>query len=477
MSFFLAHVRAGTELYHGSGNNLTVTGMEWLAFEPEHAMNFARTIVHDPSPPKDVDPPSDHHDGAQQIITRDCDPSLTDLTAFRHQQLLGHHPPPPPPHRNHSFTMISGYLHTYAPSLPLTLLYLDGQSAAKSSLGTLDTQDYLLAPSASWDYARGHAMCALASTQWNGRIHGFIRMEHGFEVIMCNFSKSVDLQRIQRVGDWEELSGGSDANRGRFLFTFLQAVMARYGGIGGARVVLRNDEFVSVFAQEDVDLFGDGEGALPRLTNITSGQREGVMAKLTDLILKDRLEMPRVNYQAVADLLVTRYSSVLYTLAYGPALGKHELHHTLKLLLRPFIDYDARDLQMEVESCTLHFLPTVDDEAGEMSLGRTAIVQVSHQICSTLFTALSSSSPSSSSTTTSAIQIQSSIHNLTTHLAWTTWKECRPGCMFDEICLTAIWPIGDKRSHDRPYCVDWRTVGDASGRPGAGESYWDGGRR
>ena len=41
MSFFLATIPAGTELYHGRGSNATVKGFEWLAFEPEHAMNFA----------------------------------------------------------------------------------------------------------------------------------------------------------------------------------------------------------------------------------------------------------------------------------------------------------------------------------------------------------------------------------------------------------------------------------------------------
>jgi hypothetical protein len=42
MSFFLATVPAGTQLYHGTSNPEPIEGMQWLAFEPEHALIFAR---------------------------------------------------------------------------------------------------------------------------------------------------------------------------------------------------------------------------------------------------------------------------------------------------------------------------------------------------------------------------------------------------------------------------------------------------
>src|SRR3954451_7330658 len=42
MSFFLATVPAGTRLYHGGSTRDPVIGPEWLAFEAEHALMFAR---------------------------------------------------------------------------------------------------------------------------------------------------------------------------------------------------------------------------------------------------------------------------------------------------------------------------------------------------------------------------------------------------------------------------------------------------
>lgn len=41
MSFFLATVPAGTPLYHGTSSEDFVKGIEWLAFEAEHASIFA----------------------------------------------------------------------------------------------------------------------------------------------------------------------------------------------------------------------------------------------------------------------------------------------------------------------------------------------------------------------------------------------------------------------------------------------------
>lgn len=42
MAFFIAKVPADLEFYHGSGSRSQINGLDWLAFEPEHALVFAR---------------------------------------------------------------------------------------------------------------------------------------------------------------------------------------------------------------------------------------------------------------------------------------------------------------------------------------------------------------------------------------------------------------------------------------------------
>jgi len=50
MSFFPARIPKNTHLYHGTNIPYAVTGMEWLAFEIEHAELFSQPCVGRPPP-------------------------------------------------------------------------------------------------------------------------------------------------------------------------------------------------------------------------------------------------------------------------------------------------------------------------------------------------------------------------------------------------------------------------------------------
>ena len=137
MSFFLATLPAGTQLHHGTGSDVPVTGMEWLAFEPEHALRFAWNVHLCDDPDKQhIDELSLKWSWPHNLAHPSEFPSTQHDP--RHQEALGHRPPRPP------LCLTPGYIHTYSPTHPLRLLYIDGQSAAKSLNGTLDSQDYIL---------------------------------------------------------------------------------------------------------------------------------------------------------------------------------------------------------------------------------------------------------------------------------------------------------------------------------------------
>jgi hypothetical protein len=479
MSFFLADIPAGTELYHGTGDNVTVKGFEWLAFEPEHAMNFARQMR--PRPPKDGKPPLDYQgDAHKERISHGRDGlSHAEHTDLRHQRLLGgshqvdvhdekDQKPPRHGRPGDDWEMVPGWLHTYRMK-HLRTIYIDGEAAAKSQKGSLDSQDYVLAPSTDREdpdkpgrgpgdeYGRAKQMCDMAANVWQGEIDGFIRMEHGFELILCDFEENADLVRMARVSDREAVN---DRYGGMTLLSFLKAIGARYHSIGGDRVKIDYDNFVTAFAA-DLDLF-HSDSDLPRLDNITVEQSTSLLANLTELVLHNEPASTPINWQSIADMIIARYSDPLHSFAFDHFESKKAFDYSLTLLLRPFIDYDARNISLEISRCATHFLLTFPHH----SIAGTATLKVSYQICSTLFSTLNSSASVSIS--------QSHIANLVSWLSWTSWKECRPGCKYDEFCLTAIWPIGDKESHERPYCVNATSLGDVAGRPGSGESYWDG---
>jgi hypothetical protein len=73
----------------------------------------------------------------------------------------------------------------YRTTRPLTrLLYIDGMSKVKTSMGTLDTQDLILRNDSfrtgRGGYERARGLCKLGA-EWG--TEGFIRMEAGFELI------------------------------------------------------------------------------------------------------------------------------------------------------------------------------------------------------------------------------------------------------------------------------------------------------
>ena len=290
-------------------------------------------------------------------------------TKLRHQQLLGfnddatgeegqHSSPPRRPPRD-DFEVVPGWLHTYRMKRDLRVIYIDGEAAAKSQKGTLDTQDYILAPvsdhngerepghSPGGEYRRARDMCNMAEHAWLGRIDGFIRMEHGFELILCDFEESSDLVQMSRVNDWR---GVSNDDVGVFLFTFLRAIVARYHRIGGERVRIDYDNFVTAFAS-DLDLFRSSSSDLPRLDSITNEQRAKLIADLTEVVMNYDSELTPENWQSIADLIVARYSDALHSFAFDTFSSKSVLDFSLTLLLRPFIDYDARNRSLELSRC------------------------------------------------------------------------------------------------------------------------------
>ncbi|QDS73775.1 hypothetical protein FKW77_005361 [Venturia effusa] len=464
MSFFPALVPAGTEFYHGRGTNETVTGIEWLAFEPEHAQIFAK---HGPDgrrpggggrgPPGAAPPPK--------------------LMGYG-LRINGHGPPnhalePPALHTGHqrplwfekgrseSDAQLSGYLHTYITSRDLQLLYIDGMSAGKTPNGTLDSQYHGILNSTKthegmWDPQLAKLMCTIAADEWKGRVDGFIRMEAGFEVIVCDFANSVDLKRVTRAGSVCSLPGGcQDAGPGgstSSTFAYLRAVSDRYHGIGGDRVRINYDRFISAYTQ-DIDLFSSGQRG-PRLDKAPASILSAIRSELDALVLSETnpFTIESTDWQSIVDMIITHYSPRLQYLSSPNIIeGESTFLHELDILLSPFVSYDSRSPTVEVHRCTSHFLPPTSNP----SLASLTAAHVSNHICKTLFHL--SAYPQDRAMI---------MEQLLADLNWTTWKQCKD-CGWDEICFVPIWPYGTEEDWVKPGCVNATVLATKRG-------YWGG---
>ncbi|MCJ1388304.1 hypothetical protein MMC18_001150 [Xylographa bjoerkii] len=436
MSFFPAYLPAGTELYHGTGTPDPVEVMEWLAFEPEHALNFAWQI-----PDEFATNDSDYSQSTKWLLDdnltrvlmqRTFEAGSDDFCQQFHDRMqrpfhysgrpstTERRPPPREPHE-----LEPGWLHTYVMKRDLRLVYIDGQSAAKSRKGTLDSQDFVLSHGAQspWlDRRRALYMCKIAAEEWGGRIDGFIRMEHGFELILCDFQTNADLIRAERA-DVTFVTDKVDGIMSRFWF--LKAITARYHGIGMNRILLDYSNMVTAFAY-DIDLFSNNT-ELPRLKNISKEDREKILADLSESVMHNNGQSsPKwTDWQAVADMIVARYSDALHEIAYSTFYNsKRRIEVETNLLTRPFIDSDRRNETLEIQRCASHFMPLNYTS----SIASVAVSSISDRICSTL---------SAAAGLQSLDDTRRSFGELVEYLAWTSWKECR-GCQYDELCMTAI---------------------------------------
>lgn len=355
-----------------------------------------------------------------------------------------------------------GYLHTYRTKHPLRLIYVDGQSAAKSDKGTLDVQDLILRNHTSADADEGRGMmgekqraddlCQLIHTEYADRVDGILRMEGGFEIILCDFAKDLDVVSILPAKASGMGPGGSDADH----FNYWQAISARYFDIGANRVRLDFESFTTLFAYPSAIYFD--ETSRPRVKNNTA-ELDTVRQDIKKMILgpDSTANADVVNWQDITDLIVTRYADRIAYMTSGDLTTLSALSAEIERALRPFIDYSARNASLEAERCATQFMPSASALAP--SVAGTAIKQTYQTMCSAL---------ASAGHETDYDDALETVRQLKQYLAWTTWKKCS-SCASHEICLVPVWPMGSKEDFEQPPCVSSATIGERHG------DYWHGG--
>ena len=315
MSFFPARIPANTTLYHGTHTQGQdpVKGMEWLAFEIEHAEVFARSMGRRPGGPPGERPPGGGrpgepgHGGPPDENNPEWKPFSPPPVERVDDQTYASPDGVPPPGRG-----MPGYLQMYRTNRELSrLLYIDGMSAGKTSMGTLDTQDIVLRnvtdSTMPWaDYQRAKDLCALG-VEWG--LEGFIRMEAGFELILCNFTDGLDFLSARKTPQYDRPEGYDEMSR----FEYMRGVAARYQGITAGRLTIDHSAMVSAFFYP-LNLTNPDQSR-PDLPRLVSSEVEAIGHLKSDLRQVLSLDRPQqhsgIDWQGVVDMIVTRYSDRL----------------------------------------------------------------------------------------------------------------------------------------------------------------------
>lgn len=431
MSFFLASIPADTKLYHSEFSNASITGLKWLGFEPQLPIDCLRGSLVPGGPPPDVRPPGwDDNDALVDVgqlplvVPHVLDPHENELAGANKV-----HTP---------------YLHTYRTTRDLRMLYIDGQSASKTLNGTLDSTDRILLNDLlsedpiNADRERAAALCDLWPTD---AIDGFVRMQEGFEVILCEAERVLELRSVLQTDGYDKLQYTGEA--------LWQSVFADVR----PDVLLDYDSVITGYSPKySIDLFKPRRPDLPRLTGMTSSQRTAVMRDLDALITSDKLVRPHVtDWQRVASNVVAHFATELVRLVDTPWETKGKLNDKIDHFLRPHVDVRYNDRTADVDRCAKMYLPS----AHRTSIASTAIEAVSSTVCQELFCVRDEP--------VLEIAIQR-IRSLIQILGWSAFKYCRD-CKLNEVCFIPQWFLGGVGDRDSPRC---RNFSDYSQRT----DYW-----
>ncbi|KAK7736973.1 hypothetical protein SLS53_006728 [Cytospora paraplurivora] len=494
MSFYLATIPEGVILHHGNTNPNSPDDPDWLAFEIEHAEIFARGRHGGPGggPPGGPPPPGDGH--GKPPFDKRGGRAAFDLVHLskddRPQQPILEEPYASDPQVVGSMQGEGGWLHTYRTARPLRYLYIDGMGGGKTTMGTLDSQDYLLRGDKETVYTMGKPppppprvgkrsggpmdeqlraaeLCEMCG-RWN--LSGVIRMEAGFEIIQCDFREGLEqIQALQRPDP-----GPSDGPGGPMGdFEYIRGLSERYFGIGSSRAIIDYTSMVSAFFFPlNLTNPDPKRPDLPRLSNVSEAELGAIKAHLNRVIQEKHDDVARtIDWQDVTDLIVARYTDRIQSMAEKPSTVESLLKE-LNFLLTPYIDYSGKEkdqIAAATDRCANFYLHGISPSSEADHLIHAGIKAVTTHLCTKLFDVrellIRTSSSVNSDVLSSAV---ATLRSLIEYLGWARFKRCL-SCEIDEVCLIPMWPFGSKQDYDSPRCVN-----ESSVRDDGGDSYWGG---
>ncbi|KAG8424797.1 hypothetical protein J3458_001559 [Metarhizium acridum] len=451
MSLFLATVPEGVLFHHGNGRPESPSEPDWLAYEMEHAEQFTRSFG---PPPKQKNPNTE---------------SKPDTPADQ-QKVMASKTPLSDAER--------GWLHVYRTTRPLQFLYIDGMSGAKTDMGTLDMQDYLLRSRRSHgevgrdvrqtantpirERERAEFLCELCK-EWH--LQGVIRMEAGFEIIKCNFTDGLEqVQAFRRPRSRNSHGLRSETRQ----FEYLRGIAERYFDIGSSRTVIDYSSMVSAFFFP-VNLTNPDTKRpdLPRLSQATDADLATINGYFNGIVSQRQNETRRqIDWQDVSDIIVSRYADRLeYMVKHVASMDVLALE--INFLLDVYIDYPDEDepsLPNAVNHCKEFYLKAVSPASESDDLIHAAFRQVMSEICTALFEVRESLSSKKLTKEQSLATSTKRLQSLMQYLDWARFKRCS-GCGVDEVCVIPMWPFGDEEDYYHPRC---RNSSDTR----RGKSYW-----
>ncbi|CCE83102.1 Piso0_002881 [Millerozyma farinosa CBS 7064] len=343
-AFIPAYIPPNTYFYHSTESNQVPDSFEWIAMSSEFSYSFA-------SFPRNIQrqhPPPPEHSTSFTV------PGNTNYLRIGDNSK---------PYARRDF------LYGFRTTIPFTkLIFLDGASASKRDTGEMDQQLLLgnLSNVHSWHFGERYA--AEKICEW-GRpfgLQGVIRLEIGFEIILCDFKNGVELVSNVSLSNVTELigfpgetpvpNGNLEKNR-----TELMDIFEGMSGLeilqSGANVDTGERRILLDFSRMVTPINKTWLNPDPyrrRLANLSTEIKEDILETLEFNLREYDFQYKSTDWQLITNNIVNKFGPMLLTL--NSSLTKFEHSKT-------DIDYSLKQVAKDLSRLTYNFVRRYSDEA------------------------------------------------------------------------------------------------------------------
>lgn len=471
VSFIPAYIPEGTLLYHGNANGKVPTRPEWIAMDHEFSYSFIADRGGPGGPggrgdPGDKGPPTNGHEKPDRVGNSPATPNLHEDPGE------GPGGPGGPGREQNSHPT----LFTFRVVKPLNkMILLDGSSAAKTTTGEMDQQFILAGGDDSSDPHDGERQAADKICAWGSKfgLDGYIRIELGYEAVICDFSKlevvnNVTLEwRNDTLGLPMKITG--DLEDEFALFDSSVSSVASYDWVamgnvhdkGEGRILLDYRGYQTLINQTYVGV----DPYTRRIYNSSSEIQQRIIKNLENVLQKGTNPYKGTDWQLVTTEIIDKFSPSLKLINQTLSSDASDIDKAKNVTLwttnfvRRFMSQNEtlsladRILEGKRAAINQYAHPYQKLQSAADVLIYSSIHEVTCMIVDHMFNAfwitraMVAAHFKQESVDYSALQtLMTDIADLLAVLRWdSTYYRCSEVCNWDEVCLTPSWgpsPVG-----------------------------------
>lgn len=455
VSFIPAYIPPNTLMYHSTSQPEIPETYEWIAMDWEFSYSFA---------------------------------------GFQRGKKLHFGPPHKKPHASKlpgKFGKPRGdsYLYTFRNTKPLDkIIYLEGASAAKTATGEMD-QQLVLSGQDSFDGIVDEYTAADVICKWGKDfgLQGYIRLEVGFEMVLCDFHDGIELAAnvsLANVTDLahlpnekEEAETPLEKKREKLVDSWAHMnswEWARAGARvndGESRILLDYSKMVTPHNKT----WMDPDPYLRRLLTLSKNEKENIVSDVRKSMLEPAEPHKKTDWQLVTQRLEEKFAPLLMMLEaafrrFENELDKGDLGEPLenavgdlsRITYNIVRRYAARDIRDDSAQRDDAFKKAVEDYASHTyplttsmeSLIYSSIYKITHELMTHIFDIYYTSremfhdiyvEPSSDhhdEFKKTLLMKRKALSEFTGVLRWSIFTRCNEACAWDEICYSPTWGPG-----------------------------------